>query len=110
MPVFHLDDETALIRLIDAHEAAMKMARSLGIIGEVRTMVGKFREDGQHIGWTKRGKTDLEEDILVEVFISKASDEYREFDRYAREMQALLDENDALRRQLAEARTQAANA
>lgn len=59
MPVFHLDDETAVIRLIDAHEAAMKMARSLGIIGEVRTLVGKWREDGAMVGWTKKGKTDM---------------------------------------------------
>lgn len=100
MPVFHLDDTTALIRTQDVLEAAKGMARKLGMIAEVRVVVGRYQEDGQMTGWSAQCKDD-EEDLLLEVFVSKLGEEQREFDRYAREMQAVLDENARLKAQLA---------
>lgn len=102
MPVFKLDDDdTILIRTIDAHEEAMAMARRLGVRGVIRTMVGKWEENGQMIGFTKQSK-DGDDDVLVEVFISKADEENREFNRYAVEMTRLIEENKALKAKLRE--------
>jgi hypothetical protein len=101
MPEFMLDDGyTGIIRAADLHDAATEMARKLGIRGEIRTMVGKWDTEGQITGWTKKSKAG-NADVLLEVFVSKLDDESREFDRFARAYQALLDENAELKRRLA---------
>lgn len=91
MPEFMLDDGyIGLIRAMDLHDAAIEMARKLGIRGEVRTMVGKWEEGGQITGWTKQSKAGSA-DVLLEVFASKLDDEQREFDSYVRMYAGLRD-------------------
>jgi hypothetical protein len=103
MPEFMLDDgHLGLIRVIDLHDATIEMARKLGIRGEVRTMVGKWEDNGQLTGWTKKAKAGTA-DVLLEVFVSKLDDERRESNRYAVEMLRLIEENKLLKAQLASA-------
>lgn len=94
------DGGTMLIRSLDVHEEAKAMARRLGMSATVRTMVGRWEEDGQLTGWTKQSPGD--DQILVEVFVSDAKAEEREFNRYAVEMLRLIAENKALKEKLRE--------
>ena len=95
------DGGTMMIRELDVHEEAKAMCRRLGIYGQIQTMVGRWGENGELHGWTKKG-AEGQDEILVEVFVSDLSGENREFDRYAREIQRLLDENRELKAKLAE--------
>lgn len=85
----------ALIQAMDVHEAAKGMAEGLKLNAEVRTCVGKWDERGSIAGWTKTANTARKgpATVLVEVFVSDITGEDREFDRYARKMQELADEN-----------------
>jgi hypothetical protein len=94
------DGGTMLIRAIDVHEEAEAMARRLGMSATVRTMVGRWEESGQLTGWTKQSKG--ADEVLVEVFVSDAAAEEREFNRYAVEMMRLIQENKSLKAKLAE--------
>lgn len=93
------DGGTMLIRSLDVHAEAKEMARRLGIRGEVAVTIGRWEENGKLIGWTKKGR-DGDDEILVEVFVSDLNGENREFDRYAREMLQLIEENKALKARL----------
>jgi hypothetical protein len=95
------DGGTMLIPSMDVHEEAKAMARRLGIRGQVEVTVGRWEENGRLVGWTKKG-SDGADEVLVEVFVSDLNAENREFDRYAREMLALIEENKRLKAKLAE--------
>lgn len=101
------DGGTMLIRSLDVHNAAIAMAEGLGIAGQIEVTVGRWDESGQIIGWTKRAKRGTDE-ILLEVFVSDLTGQDREFNSWARRMQALIDENRALKAQLASVDTPAA--
>ncbi len=82
-----------MIRAVDVHQAAINMTEGLELSAQVQTVVGKWDERGQITGWTKVGKTAAPATVLVEVFVSDIAGADREFNRSARQMQELVDEN-----------------
>lgn len=95
-----LASAVTMIRTIDVHDAATAMAEHLKLNAEVRACVGKWDERGSIHGWTKVGKTQGPATVLVEVFVSDLAGEDREFDHYARRMEALIAENKELKARL----------
>jgi hypothetical protein len=95
-----LASAVAMIRTMEAHEAAKDMAKKLKLNAEVRTYVGKWDERGSVVGWVTSGRTSEPATVLVEVFVSDLAGEGREFNRYARTMEALIAENEELKARL----------
>lgn len=102
MPRFELTEDTQLIRVMDAHEAAMKMANGLGIVGEIRTVVGDFAKNGWTTGWAGEPSPGPHgRDVLVEVYIAPLIPDVTT--TMMDDVLALQAENAELRRKLAEA-------
>ncbi|HVQ09545.1 MAG TPA: hypothetical protein VMS43_14025 [Allosphingosinicella sp.] len=67
MATFVLTAETQLVRQMEVHDAAKKMASRLGMAAQVETRVGDFRHTGWSTGWTKGLNNGC--DVLVEVYV-----------------------------------------
>lgn len=93
-------EATELIQAYDVHEAGIELAYRLKLNAEVRTCIGKWDERGSIIGWAKSGNVGCPTTVLIEVFVSDIAGEDREFNRYARRIQSLIDENAALKARL----------